>query len=112
AGALDSSARSELVPTLMLVLLCEHPVGHLGVGPGVDRAELASAVVGEDVGALDCLALEVDGREYDDLVAVGDEIVRLGPEVLAPELGPQLSDRLLAVVGSGQSVVTAHHPLD
>ena len=96
----------------MLALLCEHPVGHLGVGPGVERDELAAAVVGEDVGALDCVALERDGRVYDDLVAVGDEIVRLGAEVLAPELCLQLSDRLLAVVGSGQSVVAAHHPLD
>jgi len=45
-------------------------------------------------------------------LTVGDEVVRLGSEVLAPELCPQLSDRLLAVVGAGQRVVAAHRPLD
>ena len=86
---MDLSLEASWFLPQVLVLLCEHPVGHLGIGPGVERDELAAAVVGEDVGALDCLALEVDGGEYDDLVTVGDEIVRLGSEVLAPELCPQ-----------------------
>src|SRR5687768_6695512 len=39
-------------------LLREDPVGRPGVGAGSERYEPATAVVGEDVGALDGLALE------------------------------------------------------
>jgi len=72
----------------MRAVLGEHPVWRRLVSERVERDELAVAVVGEDVGALDGLALEVNRGQDDDFVAFGDEVVRLGAEVLAHELPP------------------------
>ena len=61
----------------------ERPVGHGLVAERVEGDELAVAVIGQDVGVLDGLAFEFDGGEHDDLVALGDGVVRVCAEALA-----------------------------
>jgi hypothetical protein len=64
----------------------KHSVAHRRVGERVKPDKLAVGVVGEDVGALGRLPLEGDGGQDDDLVAIGDEVVRLGTEVFVQKL--------------------------
>ena len=88
------------------------PVERRRVAERLERDQLAVVVEGQHVGALGRLAPELAGGEDDDLVALGDEVVRGGAEVLAHELPPQLAHGLLAVVGSGQRVLAGFRPRD
>ena len=56
----------------------EDPVAQRRVADRVECDQLALVVIGEDIGVLVRLALERDRGQDDHLVAVGDEIVRLG----------------------------------
>jgi hypothetical protein len=55
----------------------EHAVGDGRIAELLERDEPPVGVVGEDVGGLHRLAIEMDRREDHDLLAVGDEVVRL-----------------------------------
>src|SRR5450756_3107885 len=58
------------------------------------------------------LTVSGDARQHDDMVAVGDKVLRLGPEGLAGQCDEELPDFVLAAIGAADRAVARHDPFD
>src|SRR5664280_1277806 len=54
------------------------------------------------------LTVSGDTRQHDDMVAVGDKVLRLGPEGLAGQCDEELPDFVLAAIGAADRAVARH----
>src|SRR5664280_1693345 len=53
-----------------------------------------------------------DARKHNDMVAVGDKVLRLGPEGLTGQCDEELPDFVLAAISAADGAVARHDPFD